>query len=298
MHSQTHRKPTLNPTEPRQVQKQTIRGNSSSYGNSSNLIQDDETVSWIQYPTEDSLEKEFYSNFFSDLPPSGPLEVDKHARQLGEEKSVKFDAPGVVTSLQHSNVNQSAVPGLQRSTMPPPRFEFHDAAQQNKCLGDLGKVVSFPQSTTALKGELGSGKGQFDRKVSANLRQGEVRECSMLTVGSSHCGSNQVAYDIDMSRASSNGVGSTGLSPGLKDDVRKVISQSDRGKTETLEPTVTSSSGGSGSSFNRASKQSTGDNSLKRKSRDAGESECQSEVKPFFFFLAFLLVNIIYFVSI
>lgn len=273
--TQTQRKPSLNHNEPRQVQKQTLRG-SGSCGNSSNLIQDDETVSWIHCPIEDSFEKDFYSHIFSELPPSGPVEVDKHTRQLREEKMVKFDPPGAVTSLQHPNVNHSVVSGLQRNAMPPPRFEFHDAAQQSKSLGDLGKVVNFSQSA---KGELGPCSGQFDRKLSGNLTQGEVRECSMMTVGSSHCGSNQVAYDLDMSRASSSGVGTTGLSPEkLKDDVRKVISSSERGKTETIEPTVTSSSGGSGSSFNRTSKQSTGDNSLKRKSRDAGDSECQSEV--------------------
>ncbi|KAL9419900.1 hypothetical protein AB3S75_037629 [Citrus x aurantiifolia] len=280
--AQTQRKPSLNHNEPRQVQKQTLRG-SGSYGNSSNLIQDDETVSWIHCPIEDSFEKDFYSHLFSELPPSGPMEVDKHTRQLREEKMVKFDPPGAVTSSQHPNVNHSVVPELQRNAMPPPRFEVHDAAPQNKNLGDLGKVVNFSQSTApSPKGELGPCSGQFDRKRSGNLTQGEVRECSMMTVGSSHCGSNQVAYDLDMSRASSSGVGTTGLSPGkLNDDVRKVISPSERGKTETIEATVTSSSGGSGSSFNRTSKQSTGDNSLKRKSRDAVDSECQSEAAGF-----------------
>lgn len=283
--AQTQRKPSLNHNEPRQVQKQTLRG-SGSCGNSSNLIQDDETVSWIHCPIEDSFEKDFYSHLFSELPPSGPMEVDKHTRQLRDEKMVKFDPPGAVTSSQHPNVNHSVVPELQRNAMPPPRFEVHDASQQNKILGDLGKVVNFSQSTAPPKGELGPCSGQFDRKRSGNLTQGEVRECSMMTVGSSHCGSNQVAYDLDMSRASSSGVGTTGLSPGkLNDDARKVISPSERGKTETIEPTVTSSSGGSGSSFNRTSKQSTGDNSLKRKSRDAVDSECQSEVIIYLFFL-------------
>lgn len=278
LNSQTHRKPSINPNESRQVQKQTLR-ESGSYGNSSNLIQDDETISWIQYPLEDSFEKEFYSNFFSELP-SGPMETDKHTRQLGEEKLVKFGASGVATNSQPSNVTNPVVPGMNRNTMPPPRFEFHDAVQQDKNLSGFGEVVNFCQTTAPLKGELGSSNGQFVQKGTGNMTNGEVRECSMMTVGSSHCGSNQVAYDLDLSRASSNGAGTTGISPGnLNSDVRRVISQSERGKAETLDATVTSSSGGSGSSFNRTSKQCTGDNSHKRKSRDAGESECQSGVR-------------------
>ncbi|KAH7578456.1 hypothetical protein JRO89_XS01G0384000 [Xanthoceras sorbifolium] len=270
LNSQTHRRPSLNSNESRQVHKQTLRG-SGSYGNSSNLIQDDETVSWIQSPIEDSFDKEFYSAFFSELPASSSMETDMPLRQSEEEKMVNF---ATVTSSQPPNVNHSIVPGFHRSAMPPPRSEFDDAALQS----GLGKVVNFSQPAAAPKVELRSCNGQFGRKGIGNLTQGEVRECSVMTVGSSHCSSNQVAYDLDVSRASSNGMMTTGLSPGnIKDDSRKVISQGEKEKTETLEPTFTSSSGGSGSSFNRTSKQSTVDNSNKRKSRDAGESECQSE---------------------
>ncbi|KAL5858969.1 hypothetical protein ACOSQ4_000265 [Xanthoceras sorbifolium] len=270
LNSQTHRRPSLNSNESRQVHKQTLRG-SGSYGNSSNLIQDDETVSWIQSPIEDSFDKEFYSAFFSELPASSSMETDMPLRQSEVEKMVNF---ATVTSSQPPNVNHSIVPGFHRSAMPPPRSEFDDAALQS----GLGKVVNFSQPAAAPKVELRSCNGQFGRKGIGNLTQGEVRECSVMTVGSSHCSSNQVAYDLDVSRASSNGMTTTGLSPGnIKDDSRKVISQGEKEKTETLEPTFTSSSGGSGSSFNRTSKQSTVDNSNKRKSRDAGESECQSE---------------------
>ncbi|TXG54518.1 hypothetical protein EZV62_019774 [Acer yangbiense] len=296
LNSQTHRKPSLiNPNETRHVHKQTLRGGcGGSYGgNSSNLIQDEETVSWIQSPIEDSFEKEFYSSFFSELPLPGSMEIDKQPiRQFEEEKMVKFGA--VTSSQQPPNVNLPIVPGFQRSVncvMPPPRSDFDDAvvAQQSKsCLGGVGKVVHFAQpEAPPPKGELGSScnGGQLGRKGIGNLTQAEMRECSVMTVGSSHCSSNQVVYDLDVSRASTNNNGiktSTDLSHGnLKDDIRKVISHQGEkigNKTETLEPTVTSSSGGSGSSFNRTSKQSTGDNnSNKRKNRDAGESECQSE---------------------
>ncbi|KAK2650481.1 hypothetical protein Ddye_017970 [Dipteronia dyeriana] len=140
------------------------------------------------------------------------------------------------------------------------------------------KVVHFAQpEALSPKGELGAScnGGQFDRKGIGNLTQAEMWECSVTTVGSSHCSSNQLAYHLDVGRASSNNNGirtSTGLSHGnSKDDIRKVISHQGEkkgNKTETL-----SSSGGLSSSFNRTSKQSTGENnSNKIKSRDAGES--------------------------
>ncbi|XP_044494365.1 transcription factor PIF4-like isoform X2 [Mangifera indica] len=275
LNSQTYRKPSLNPNEFRQVQKQTLRER-GSYGNSSNLIQDDETISWIQYPLEDSFEKDV-SNFFSELSPSR-MEAGKNTIRFGDEKLVKFGASGVATNSQPTNVTNPVFPGMNRNAMPPPRFEFHDAAQKDKNLGGFGEVVNICQTTAPLKGEQRYSNGQFVHKGTGTMTNGEVRDPSMMTVGTSHCGSNQVAYDLDISRASSNGAGTTGISPGnLNTDVQRVISQSERGKAETLEPTVTSSSGGSGSSFNRTSKQSTGVISHKRKSRDAGESECQSD---------------------
>ncbi|XP_044501805.1 transcription factor PIF4-like isoform X2 [Mangifera indica] len=274
--SQTQRKPSLNPNQSRHVQKQNSR-ESASYGNSSNLIQDDETISWVQYPLEDSFEKDFYSNFFSELP-AGPMETDKHTRQFGEEKLVTVAASGLATNSQPSNVTNPVVPGINKNAMPPPRFECHDSVQQDKNLGGLGEAVNFCQTAAPLMAELGSSNGQFVHRGTRNMTNGEVRECSMMTVGSSHCGSNQVAYDLDMSRGSSNGAVTTSISPGnCNSDIQKVICQSERAKTETLEATVTSSSGGSGSSFNRTSKQSTGEISHKRKSRDARESDCQSD---------------------
>ncbi|PPD80849.1 hypothetical protein GOBAR_DD22223 [Gossypium barbadense] len=42
-----------------------------------------------------------------------------------------------------------------------------------------------------------------------NLMQREVNELSGMAIGSSHCGSNQVRNDGDLSRGSSNGIGTT-----------------------------------------------------------------------------------------
>lgn len=261
LQSQTHRKPSFNPTDqPRQIHKHDQQGVKAggSFGNSSNLIPDDETVSWIQYPLEDSFEKEFCSNFFSELPSCDPIE---------EEPKTKPSSNG------------GALP-FPENQMPPPRFPYN-SSQQNQNLDGLEKLVNLPQISNPLKGDLRSSSGQFAGKDSEGFPQGEVREVSVMTVGLSHCGSNQVLGDLDVSRVSSNGDGTTGLSAGhFKDDVQKLMAQSDLGKTQPTEP-VTSSSGGSGSSFGRPCKQSNGGGNHKRKSRDAEESECQSGVRKF-----------------
>ncbi|KAK9284423.1 hypothetical protein L1049_023595 [Liquidambar formosana] len=280
LHSQTHRKPGPNPNESRPVQKHdqpTLRG-SGSHGYSSNLDQYDETVSWIHYPLEDSLEKEFCSNFFMELPSSDPIEANKPIKQFEDDKLIKFSASNstnLVASSQQPVFKHSVGPEFPGNPMPPPRFQIPDSALQNPNSGGFGKVVNFSQFSVG--GDLGSSNGQFRGKEPENVAQGEVKECSVMTIGSSHCGSNQVGNELSRV-SSSNCAGTTGLSSGpVKDNACKIMPQCERGQTEMLEPTGTSSSGGSGSSFGRTCKQSTGINSHKRKGKYAEDSECQSE---------------------
>ncbi|KAL4598978.1 hypothetical protein ACB092_11G094200 [Castanea dentata] len=274
LHSQT-RKPSFNHNDSRQVVQKPKLGGSGSYGNSSNLIQndddDDETVSWVQYPLEvDPFEKEFCYNLFSELPPSDPKEIeqDKLLNKFGASDT-DVDATHVIANSHQPtsiSVSNSVVPEFPGNLVHhPPRFPFPEsAAQENHDSGGSGKVLNFR----------GSSNGQYGGEGSGQLMQGEVRECSVMTIGSSHCGSNQVPNDPDFS----NGVGTSALFAGpVKQDVHKITPQSERRKMDTLEPTVASSSGGSGGSFGRRCTQSTGVNSMKRKVRDAEESECQSE---------------------
>lgn len=291
LNSQKGRKPSLVPSDVRQFQKQNqlLYRSNVSCGNSSNLIQDDETVSWIQDPIEDSFEKEFCSNFFSELPHADPIEIVKQPiKHFQDEKHTRFGAFDNTTHVSFGNSPRpsskhpaAALAEFPTNTMPPPRFQLPDSTQQTKDFGDLGKMVNFSQVPVPLKGDLGSSNGG---RESGNLIQGEGRDCSAMTVGSSHCGSNQVpnSNDPDASRVSTSGFGNAGLSAGLsKEDHRKMVPQGERGKTETMDPTSTSSSGGSGSSMDRSRTigQSNGGNRNKRKGRDGEESECQSEVK-------------------
>lgn len=155
-----------------------------------------------------------------------------------------------------------------------------------KKLGNLVEDINFSQFSAPFKGHMGgSSNGQFEGKGSGNM----TRESSVMTFGSSHCGSNQIRNEIDFSRASSDGIGTiNGLSAGsMKDNVWKEVSNSDVEKNVTLEPAVTSSDE-SGSSFDRTCKESTGVGSQKRKNIDGEETECQSEVKLAFLYFSFL----------
>ncbi|XP_047948148.1 transcription factor PHYTOCHROME INTERACTING FACTOR-LIKE 13-like [Salvia hispanica] len=92
---------------------------------------------------------------------------------------------------------------------------------------------------------------------------GKSLECSGMTVGSSHCASNQVVNEVDMSWASSSGVGRA-LNEGVE---REAPGQA-----------RTSASGGSGSSsLWKTSSLSNETSRHKRKSRDMDESECPSD---------------------
>ncbi|KAK9012615.1 hypothetical protein V6N11_040657 [Hibiscus sabdariffa] len=233
LNNQTHRKQVQKNDQP------TLRAGGLSYGNSSNLIHDDETVSWIHYPIEDPFEKDFCSNLFSELPLSDPVEADNNNNKPARQP----DHHQATANSNQFNISSSATefPG---NPMPPPKFQF-DSTQEKKNLQGLSKSSG---GNSVLK---------------------EAKECSAMTVGSSYCGSNQIRNDIDFSRGSSNGFGTTaaGLSAETsKDDARKAVEQSEKGKIEILEPTVTTSSGGSGFI-----------SSHKRKSREGEDYECQSE---------------------
>ncbi|KAF4373244.1 hypothetical protein G4B88_007257 [Cannabis sativa] len=302
LQSQTHRKASVGANESRQVQKhdqQAIR-NGGPYGNSMNMVQDDDAVPWIHYPLEDAFEKDFCSNFFSELSSCDPIEIDKPIRHVDEERLLsKFggsDTTHVPSNSQHQNhqklkpSSNGVVPCPENHNMPPPRHNYSNSSvHQKQNLGSLGKVVNFSQFSAMGKCDMRPQQQQQAVKETGN--RGEVRECSAMTVGLSHCGSNQLAAaDLDVSWVSSNnGDGNNGLSAGaFKDDVQKILPRtrtSESGKAETLEPTLTSSSGGSGSSFGRTCKQSTAttsannnnNNNNKRKNRDAEELECQSD---------------------
>ncbi|CAJ1971295.1 unnamed protein product [Sphenostylis stenocarpa] len=287
MHSPTHRKLLGNSSNSRQMQRNdrsTLRAG-GTYGKSSNLDQE-EAAPWIQYPLENPLEQEFCSNILSELPP--PCEVDsyyKSIRQLEEEKFAKFvspSAPHHPTSYSQpllSNMKPSCVQGLLGNLMPAPRFHVPDSNQKISDFGASRRVLNFTHFSTPCNVSSPS------QKINANLSQSEAREHSVITVGSSHCGSNHIPQDQDVSRVSSSGVSATTnnttlfTEPEAVDIVQRPIPRSEKGKSEMIEPTVTSSSGGLGSctGIGRTCSLSTRDHGQKRKGTEEEASEEQSE---------------------
>ncbi|KAG8387117.1 hypothetical protein BUALT_Bualt03G0219900 [Buddleja alternifolia] len=201
LHSQTQRK------------ESTSR---STIHNPNTLIQDDETVSWITCPIDESFEKEFCANFLSEIP---PVEANRLSGLYEGEK---------VSKVGVSDVNNV----LSNSQLPPPRFEAFGKRKTSN--------LEFPVK-----------KPGFDHKGHDKLLEG-----SIMTIGSSHCASNQVNNEMEENYA------------------WKV---SESMGTDLPEQAITSSSGGSGSSFWKRNDKSNETNSHKRKKRDMEESQCQSD---------------------
>lgn len=192
LQSQTNREQTQAQTEKYDHHQETLRSN--------NFLEDQETVSWIQYPPDEDpfIAADFSSHFFSTANP-----LEKPATEI-----FKHDAG----------------PDPPDQVMPPPKFWLMDSSSGVKQLG----------------------KEQY----------------SVVTVGPSHCGSNQPHNNLDVSMSH------------------------DRNKTvvERLYHNAGSSSGGSsGCSFGKnikeiASGQSITTNRKRKIIMDTDESLSQSDV--------------------
>ncbi|XP_057431704.1 transcription factor PIF4 isoform X2 [Lotus japonicus] len=265
LQSQAHKKSVVNSIASRQVNKKfqpTLR-TSDPFG----MIQDDETISWIQYPPDHSLEQELCSELLSELPLC-EVESYRQIRQFGDAKFSKLD---------DSSMKPSCVQEFSGIPMPAPKFHASDSYQKNK-------VQNFPHFSALPIVSTASANAHLRDKIAGNnVSKGEIRECSVMTVGSSHCGSNHIPQDPDISRASSNGAWTTTLSAepeAGRDDVHRTIPQCEKGKPEMLEPTMTSSSGGSGgSSLGKTCSLSTRSQGEKRKGIDVEEQSEDTELK-------------------
>ncbi|OEL33452.1 Transcription factor PIF3 [Dichanthelium oligosanthes] len=120
-------------------------------------VQDDEAAAWFQFPVEDPLERDLFSELFGEA-------------QAGEAGS------GRACKEEDECVGEAAAP--QSGLMPPPPRPAQ-APLEKACLGDLGDVSDGAAATTAAGGECAA-------------TATEAGESSMLTIGSSFCGSNYV----------------------------------------------------------------------------------------------------------
>lgn len=227
MHSQNNRKQSHDHSRSKQDQDQSL------VENPNNLIEDVDTASWIDCPIDESFEKDFCSNFLSEIQSFDPVESSKQPGKV--EKVFKFGASDV-NHVGSSSQRQEFAP-------PPPRFQTSDTSRQH----------------------------QHQQRLN-QMPHGGVSECSIRTIGSSHCESNQV----DMSWGSSCGIGSRNISAGRDETYARKLNKGV--EREAVEQARTSCSGGSGSSFWKTNSQSNNSSGHKRKNRDVEECESPSDV--------------------
>lgn len=242
MQSQNSRKPSVSVCELKQADKSDPQLKPFvPLLNPSNLIQEDETASWFHYALEDSLEKEFCSEFLCEMPVTDTLDANKPNKQ-------------VIANCRPAGDGYAFA-------MPPPRSHI-GATQLASSLGSA-ECVNFSHFSKPMK----SGSGLVVGAGDCNS--------SIRTVGSSACGSNQVQSKADTPRNLTNGVRGV-LGKGMKEGW-SMISHREGVRANTFDTSVTSS-GGSGCSFGRTTgQQSTSNQISKRKRRDGEESECHSE---------------------
>ncbi|KAG6480931.1 hypothetical protein ZIOFF_057522 [Zingiber officinale] len=266
MHSQTHRRAPAY-SEFKQPQR-----HEQSLGNSSNLIQEPESASWFQYPFDDPFEREFCSEFFPEIVTTA--ETEKISKELMEEEEeehrfLKFGSTNDSNNDFAASDAKQTTPSSQEHVMPPPKSHCLGSTPQSSCL-DNASLPNFSQ-LSKMKADIGSSSCRLGHKGSgSNLKAGES---SMMTVGSSNCGSNQVQAQTDPRNTLSND--GAGTWAGLKEDTGMRL-LSDRLQSKPHEAALTSSSGGSGCSFGRAQKNAS-NQSHKRKAREVEDSVCQSE---------------------
>nr|KYP73322.1 Transcription factor PIF4 [Cajanus cajan] len=207
-----------------------------------------------------------------------------HKQPVGNSSNLRQVQKTDQSTLRTSGPYENSSKLDQENAAPWIQYPFEDPSEQEFCSNLLpelppcevesykpirqmeeGKNANFfassaPHLTSISQPLPPNMKPSTSQKTSANTSQGEAGEYSVITVGSSHCGSNNIPQDQDVSRISSN------------------VHRSDKGKSEMIEPTVTSSSGRSGSTgIGRTCSLSTRDHGLKRKGTEEEASEEQSE---------------------
>lgn len=259
MHSQAHRKPPTMLNDFKQAPRaETPMRWGGSIENTSNLIQEDETVPWFQYPLVGSLDKEFCSEFFCEIP-SAEATLNNEVT-AGAEGHVKFGAIGETGVLPGSALNHSSACLHENAKLPP----------------KSGNVVvnNFSHFSRRMKTDLEVLTEQFVQKGSEIGNNVVITDSSSVMVGLSACGSNQVQNLVDGSYNFSEDV--TGALTRIKENVQGRPSHGG-GQTNHYEAALTSSSGGSGCSFGRKEEKHVSDPGCKRKRTHGEESESHSE---------------------
>ncbi|KAG0464783.1 hypothetical protein HPP92_018947 [Vanilla planifolia] len=153
-HNQSSGRSPPNIFEPEQAQKtESLPEGGECPDNSSSFIQEDETASWLQYPLDNSLGKEF-SEFLYEPPMSQPIVIDKSSNRV--EKRVKFN-PNVDSNSCGKQDNLHP----QTYVMPPPNPTSNGGA-----VVDLGETSSIKATISSV---CGSNHVQNQAEISHSL---------------------------------------------------------------------------------------------------------------------------------
>ncbi|MQM09102.1 hypothetical protein Taro_041966 [Colocasia esculenta] len=270
MHSQTNRKIAAQVDDIKQCQKpETMLKCGGTLNDSTRMLDEEENTSWLHYPLDDSLDKEFCPEFYA-LPPEYPtIEKIKDDAMDGE----RFGKYGM-TGENHMEYIFKQSSGLCfEENVEPPKSQVLTSFPRTTGAGDL---MNFPHFSRPLKQDLAPIHAYPEEKNLGDKNHGETGGSpSSMTKEDSTCASNQVQGEFNMNRCNAVRVSSEKV---VKKDAQTGFTN-DRNHTDTHETTVTSSSGGLDSSFGRTGQKcvSTKSHNYKRKGRDTDESELQSE---------------------
>lgn len=249
MHSQNNPKPSATSSEFRTIEEH----------EPINLIQDGEAVSWFENPSDDSLAKDFCSEFFSEMAGISTICADK----MNDNVVAKDDKCAAINS---SNVVAAALQIQESRTMPLPKAQGSDA-------------VNFFHFSRPLSGKL-SEKGSGIR-----TRVGGQESSVAMANGSSICGSNQILKQADLSSSDA-----AGLTRG-SNEIARICSPLQSEQKHAHESTFPSSSGGSVFSTRSMGVLDESNGCQKRKQRDVDGHADQSEVVHSFLLYFFLLIS-------
>lgn len=145
---------------------------------STNLIQDEETVSWIQNSLDRSMGKEFSSEFFSEMAGNNSISLDKLNSNaiVGSARCVKFSPTIASQGFESTSCKQD-------STMLPPMLQ-QDLKQPVSRI-ENANGLNFFHFSKSLRGKSDEEGSNSSKKV----KQDEI-------IGSSIHGSNQIPNEV------------------------------------------------------------------------------------------------------
>lgn len=215
---------------------------------STNLIRDEETVSWIQNSFDHSMGKEFSSEFFSEMAGSNSISLGKlnSNAMAGSANCVKFGPTIASNGFESTSYKQD-------STMLPPMLQ-QDLKQPVSCI-ENGNALNFFHFSKSLRGKSDEEGSNGSTKVKRD------ESLTPMIIGSSIHGSNQIPNDVIGNQCK---------------------------QKQARETAILSSLSASGFSTRSIGVQGESHPCLKRKQRDIKFSKDQSEVNLNCFVLSFI----------